>query len=91
MPEAVALALPGRSISLKWHRLRRQAADPAFMLDRLVEGMLAGASLEVDLRCHAGGGFAVLHDERLERETTGRGAGRRRVAGGAPRPLPPRQ
>ncbi|WP_345312099.1 glycerophosphodiester phosphodiesterase family protein [Gordonia alkaliphila] len=59
---------------LKWHRARRTATDPPFTAQRIVEGLRAGASVEVDLRIHADRGFAVLHDHRLDRETTGRGA-----------------
>jgi glycerophosphoryl diester phosphodiesterase len=40
---------------------------------RIVEGMQAGASVEVDLVVHGGNGFAVLHNLSLERETTGTG------------------
>lgn len=57
----------------KWHRARRQAGDLVFTPERVIEGMLAGASVEVDLRKHAGGGFAVLHDPILDEETTGIG------------------
>ncbi len=58
---------------LKWHRGRRAGADFEFDPRRILEGMRLGASVEVDLRAHAGGGFAVLHDEGLERATTGAG------------------
>ena len=73
MADGVALQLPGHSVRLKWHRLRRQRSDPVFTGARLAEGLALGASMEVDLRVHAGGGFAVLHEASLERETTGRG------------------
>jgi glycerophosphoryl diester phosphodiesterase len=43
--------------------------DPA----RIVEGMRLGASVEIDIVRHAGGGFAVLHDDTLDRATTGKG------------------
>ncbi|WP_417245875.1 glycerophosphodiester phosphodiesterase [Celeribacter sp.] len=43
--------------------------DPA----RIVEGMKLGASVEIDIVRHASGGFAVLHDETLDRATTGTG------------------
>lgn len=58
---------------LKWHRLRRSVADPIFSLDALEEGLALGASLEIDLRVRIDGGFAVVHDETLDRETTGKG------------------
>lgn len=40
---------------------------------RVLEGMRLGASVEVDLVVHADGGYAVLHDLGVERETTGSG------------------
>lgn len=58
---------------LKWHRLRRFAADPEFGVAVMTEGFRLGASMELDLQMRADGGFAVLHDETLERETTGHG------------------
>lgn len=58
---------------LKWHRARRRPGDVPFTRRRLVEGLRLGASIEIDLRRCAGGGFAVLHDRTLDRETTGRG------------------
>lgn len=57
----------------KWHRARRQASDPVFTGQRILEGMREGASVEVDLRKHRDGGFAVLHDPHLDDETTGSG------------------
>src|SRR5262249_20781540 len=53
--------------------LRRTLGEPVFTAKRLRQGLALGASLEIDLRIHDGGGFVVLHDELLERETTGRG------------------
>ena len=73
MADGVSLRLPGHEVRLKWHRLRRQQSDPVFTGRRLAEGLALGASMEVDVRVHAGGGFVVLHDETLERETTGEG------------------
>jgi glycerophosphoryl diester phosphodiesterase len=61
-------------VRLKWHRLQRRPEDLAFTPRRLREGLILGASMEVDLRRHADHGFVCLHDETLERETTGRGA-----------------
>lgn len=59
---------------LKWHRLRRHAGDPLFSPAVMADGFKLGASMEIDLRVRADGGFAVLHDEMLEGETTGRGS-----------------
>lgn len=72
------VALPSPPISLgttrlKWHRARRTAGDVPFTASRIVEGMRAGASVEVDLRIHADRGFAVLHDDDLPHATTGTG------------------
>lgn len=70
----VAIDFHGHRTMLKWHRGRRRADDPAFTASRIVEGMRVGASIEVDLVIHAGRGFAVLHDRRIDRATTGSGA-----------------
>jgi len=74
MADGLALYLRGHTVRLKWHRLRRKLGDPVFSFPRLEQGLALGASLEIDLRLHAGGGFVVLHDDTLERETTGSGA-----------------
>lgn len=58
---------------LKWHRARRFADDAPFSAARIAQGFRSGASFEVDIRPHGDGGFVVLHDETLDRETTGRG------------------
>ena len=58
---------------LKWHRLRKRFADPLFSAEVMAEGFAAGASMELDLRVRADGGFVVLHDRKLEGETTGHG------------------
>ncbi|MEB3044798.1 glycerophosphodiester phosphodiesterase [Rhizobium mulingense] len=63
----------GHRTRLKWHRLRKRFADPLFSADVMAEGFAAGASMELDLRVRADGGFVVLHDEDLEGETTGHG------------------
>ena len=63
----------GHRTFFKWHRGRRTLTDPVFTGERIVEGMRLGASVEVDLVRHGGNGFAVLHDETLDRETTGHG------------------
>lgn len=63
----------GHRTWLKWHRARRRAADPVFTGRRILDGMREGASVEVDLVIHKERGFAVLHDERVDRETSGSG------------------
>ncbi|MDR9804036.1 glycerophosphodiester phosphodiesterase [Rhizobium hidalgonense] len=63
----------GHRTRLKWHRLRKRFADPLFSAEVMAEGFAAGASMELDLRVRADGGFVVLHDEELEGETTGHG------------------
>jgi glycerophosphoryl diester phosphodiesterase len=73
-PDGVALLRKGHRTLFKWHRGRRYRDDVNFSAARILEGLRLGASVEVDLRRHAGGGFAVLHDATLDRETDGRGA-----------------
>ncbi len=63
----------GRTVRLKWHKLRRFADDPPFARRNLRAGLAAGASLEVDIRALACGRFVCLHDSLLEHETTGQG------------------
>lgn len=74
MPAPVSVVRDGHTTFLKWHRGSRRAGDPVFTGKRILEGMAAGASVEVDLVVTADKGFAVLHDMTLERETTGSGA-----------------
>ncbi len=77
MSDAVAVTRAGHGTFLKWHRGRRRAGDPVFTGRRILEGMALGASVEVDLVVHGGGGFAVLHDHAdISRETTGSGPAR---------------
>ena len=73
MPDGIEIVSGGHCTRLKWHRLQRLPEDVPFTPARLREGMALGASMEVDLRRRADGGFACLHDEALDRETTGRG------------------
>lgn len=61
---------------LKWHRLRRRMSDTLFCVETMAEGFALGASMELDLRVRADGGFVVLHDADLDRETDGRGPAR---------------
>lgn len=70
----VAIEADGHLTWLKWHRGHRQAGDISFTRQRIAEGMALGASVEIDLVCFAGDGFAVLHDEVLHPATTGEGA-----------------
>ena len=63
----------GHVTRLKWHRLRRALADPEFGIEALADGLAKGASMELDLQVRADGGFAVLHDATLDRETLGVG------------------
>ncbi|HTN60580.1 MAG TPA: glycerophosphodiester phosphodiesterase family protein [Devosia sp.] len=74
MADAISVTRNGHRTFFKWHRGRRRASDPVFTGTRIVEGMLAGASVEVDLVIHGERGFAVLHDLTLGRESTGSGA-----------------
>ncbi|WFE77078.1 glycerophosphodiester phosphodiesterase family protein [Roseinatronobacter sp. S2] len=71
--DAIALWHGDHRIALKWHRARRRQGDPAFTLARMAQGLRLGASVEIDIQPHASGGFAILHDAVLERETDGRG------------------
>jgi glycerophosphoryl diester phosphodiesterase len=71
--QGVAIDHRGRRVLLKWHRMRRRMTDPLFGIDMLKEGLRLGASMEFDLRIARDGGFAVVHDETLDRETDGTG------------------
>lgn len=73
MPAPVSVVREGHATFLKWHRASRRAGDPVFTGKRILEGMAAGASVEVDLVVTGDKGFAVLHDLTLDRETTGIG------------------
>jgi len=73
MSAPVRLVREGHPTFLKWHRARRTKADPVFTGRRILEGMVAGASVEVDLVIHADKGMAVLHNLEISKETTGHG------------------
>jgi glycerophosphoryl diester phosphodiesterase len=73
MPDGIRLVRAGHTTWLKWHRARKTATDLPFTAKRILEGLKLGASVEVDLVRHGGGGFAVLHDFSLDRDTTGHG------------------
>ncbi|UWU32749.1 glycerophosphodiester phosphodiesterase (plasmid) [Rhizobium sp. WSM1274] len=72
--QGLEISHEGHRTRLKWHRLRKRFADPLFSAEVMAEGFAAGASMELDLRVRADGGFVVLHDEDLEGETTGHGS-----------------
>jgi glycerophosphoryl diester phosphodiesterase len=71
--DGMSIILKGRPTRLKWHRLRRSMRDPEFGTAVMTSGFALGASTELDHRVRADGGFVVLHDEALDRETTGAG------------------
>lgn len=73
MADGIAVTRDGHRTLLKWHRARKRLGDLPFTGERILEGLRLGASVEVDLVRHAEGGFAVLHDFALDRDTTGHG------------------
>ncbi len=73
MTNGTSIILEGRPTRLKWHRLRRSMRDPEFGTAVMTAGFALGASMELDLRVRGDGGFVVLHDDALDRETTGAG------------------
>ncbi len=72
-PQGLEIVHDGHRTRLKWHRLRRSWDDPLFSAEVMAEGFRLGASMELDLKARADGGFVVLHDDVLEGETTGQG------------------
>jgi len=62
-----------RAPRLKWHMLRRRRSDPAHLRANLEQALLAGAACEVDLHFTVDGHAFCLHDDTLDRETTGHG------------------
>lgn len=72
-PEGLMIRAGGHVTRLKWHRLRRSLQDPEFGTEVMLAGFALGASMELDLNIRGDGGFVVLHDARLERETSGAG------------------
>jgi glycerophosphoryl diester phosphodiesterase len=68
-----SIILQGRPTRLKWHRLRRSMGDPEFGTAVMAADFALGASMELDLRVRGDGGFVVLHDDALDRETTSAG------------------
>lgn len=73
MSDPIFITRNGHRTWLKWHRGRRKASDPVFTGARILEAMRLGASVEVDLAVTGDKGMAVLHDMKLDRETTGTG------------------
>lgn len=73
MSDPLYIERDGHRSWIKWHRGRRTGSDPVFTGRRILEALRLGASVEVDLVVTADGGFAVLHDHSLDRETTGSG------------------
>ena len=71
--DGLAIRAGGRAVRLKWHKLRRDADDPAFHRPNLAAGLAAGASMEVDVQLLSDGEFVCLHDETLDTETDGTG------------------
>lgn len=69
-----ARAQPSRTAPrVKWHMLRRQKSDAAFLRENLVAALEIGAACEVDIVFTADGHALCLHDRTLDRETTGHG------------------
>jgi len=58
---------------LKWHMLRRRKSDAAFQRENLASALHSGAACEVDIVLTADGHALCLHDQTLDRETTGHG------------------
>ena len=58
---------------LKWHMLRRHKSDAAFLRENLALALHSGAACEVDIVFTADGHALCLHDDTLDRETTGHG------------------
>lgn len=71
--DGLTLHHDGRSVRLKWHKLRRQAGDIPFCRENLIAGLVAGAVMEVDIQLLADGEFVCLHDATLETQTDGIG------------------
>lgn len=69
----LAIEHDGHQIRLKWHKLLRCLDGPLFSGETLALGSTMGASMEIDLRVRADGGFVLLHDDCLEGETDGEG------------------
>ncbi len=73
MTGGLAISQSSGMTRLKWHRLRTKRADPEFGAAVMAEGFRFGASMELDLRVRRDGGFVVIHDDRLDRETMAHG------------------
>ncbi|MEY9999094.1 hypothetical protein ABIA18_000892 [Sinorhizobium fredii] len=66
----ISVTRPGSSGTVSADMMVRPTVLPEVM----TEGFRIDVSMEIDLRARADGGFAVLHDEVLEAETTGSGS-----------------
>jgi len=71
--KGISLRSGDHTTMLKWHRGRRLVTDAVFTRSRILEGVRLGASIEVDIQRHGSDGFVILHDETLDRETSGSG------------------
>ena len=61
------------AVQLKWHNLRRRPDEPSGIRTNLEAGLESGAVMEVDIRLTRDGRWLCLHDETLDRETSGSG------------------
>lgn len=59
---ATDLVVDGHPVRLKWHRARRTGTDRPFTPARTVEGLRAGASVEIDVRVGRDGVPVLRHD-----------------------------
>ncbi|MDQ7844481.1 MAG: glycerophosphodiester phosphodiesterase family protein [Armatimonadota bacterium] len=82
-----ALVVDGRRVLLKYHALRSgRGAHPPNSLSALGELLDGGAEvIEFDVTAIQGGEYLLIHDETLERETTGTGPVRPLTPGQAKR------
>ena len=71
--DGLSLATPGGHVSLIRHMAKQREADPPFSPDNILAGVLAGATVEVDVR-RCADGFVLLHGDKLELQTTSTGA-----------------
>ena len=71
-----SIAFGGRRVLLKYHRLLSgTGASPPNSLSALRELLQGGAEvIECDVHAIEGGDYLLIHDDTLERETTGTGA-----------------
>lgn len=73
-PDSLITDRAGRPVALKVHRCSWSGSFPPNSIAAIAETAAAGvARAEIDVQALRGGGFAVLHDDRLDRSTTGTG------------------